>query len=93
MSNRRDPEPDPQQPTTYEIRIRGHLDPSWSGWFPGLAVTPRANGDTILSGPVADQAALHGVLKKLRDLGLPLVSINQVEAEQTPRSDGDGGTS
>jgi hypothetical protein len=57
----------------YEIRLQGHLDARWTKWFDGL------NGDTLLSGPVVDQAALHGLLKKVRDLGLPLVSVSPVE--------------
>ena len=69
------------QPTIYEIRIDGHLDREWSDWFEGLAVTLAEDGTTLLSGPVADQAALHGLLKKVRDLGAPLVSVNPVEPE------------
>jgi hypothetical protein len=93
MSNPRHRRPSQQQLATYEIRIGGHLDPSWEDWFPGMAITLEANGDTFLTGPVADQAALHGILKKLRDLGIPLVSINQIEPEETPRRDGNGSTS
>ena len=62
------------QPTTYEIRIKGRLDPRWDGWFDGLTITPD-NGDTLITGPVIDQAALHGLLRRVRDLGLPLVSV------------------
>ena len=62
----------------YHIRITGHLGREWSEWFEGLAITLEANGDTLLTGPVVDQAALHGVLKKVRDLGLPLVSVTRV---------------
>lgn len=65
-------------PTIYEIRIAGHLSPQWADWFEGLTITPEENGNTLLSGPVTDQAALHGLLKKVRDLGLPLLSVNQV---------------
>ena len=67
------------QPHCYEIRLKGHLDNRWSDWFEGLTITLEENGDTLLSGPVADQSALHGLLKKVRDLGLPLVSICPVE--------------
>lgn len=64
----------------YQIRIKGHLDSQWTVWFAGLAVTS-ANGDTLLTGPVVDNAALHGLLKKVRDLGLTLLSVNPVESD------------
>jgi len=70
-------------PSLYEIRIAGHLSPQWMDWFEGLTVTLEDNGNTLLSGPVADQAALHGLLKKVRDLGMPLVSVNQVQSSKT----------
>ncbi len=60
----------------YQIRIKGHLGRTWIDWFAGLTITLEDNGDTLLTGPVRDQAALYGVLKKVRDLGLPLISIN-----------------
>jgi hypothetical protein len=63
----------------YEIRLKGHLEARWVKWFNGLAITLEDNGDTLLTGPVADQAALHGSLKKVRDVGLPLLSVNFVE--------------
>jgi len=66
----------------YEIRVKGHLDPRWSEWFQGLAVTRTESGETILSGPVVDQAALHGLLAKIRDLNLTLISVTRAEAEQ-----------
>ncbi len=66
----------------YEIRIKGHLDDRWAEWFEGLTITREEDGDTLLSGPVIDQAALHGLLKKVRDLGLPLVSVSPVEPDQ-----------
>lgn len=66
----------------YEIRLKGHLDAQWVTWFDGLTITLEENGDTLLSGPVADQAVLHGLLKKVRDLGMPLVSVNQVHSKQ-----------
>ena len=65
--------------TCYEIRVEGHLPPQWMEWFEGLTITLEENGDTRLTGPVLDQAALHGLLKKVRDLGLPLVSVNRVQ--------------
>ncbi len=63
----------------YHIRIQGHLGSQWTDWFGGLTVTLENTGETLLAGQVADQAALHGVLKKVRDLGMPLVSVNRVE--------------
>ncbi|NTW44247.1 MAG: hypothetical protein HGB14_07390 [Anaerolineaceae bacterium] len=62
---------------TYQIRIKGHLDSQWTEWFEGLTITLEANGDTILTGFVIDQSALHSLLKKIRDLGMPLVSVNR----------------
>jgi len=63
----------------YRITIKGHLDSEWSDWFDGLTITPVDTGETILSGPVVDQSALHGVLIKIRDLGLPLLSLARIE--------------
>ena len=63
----------------YQIRIEGYLDNQWTNWFSGLTITLKENGDTLLTGPVADQAALFGLLKKVRDLGMPLVSLNRIE--------------
>ena len=70
---------DQSEPGLYEIRIQGHLDDRWSDWFGGLTITLEDNGDTLLTGPVIDQAALHGLLKKVRDLGMPLVSVRPIE--------------
>jgi hypothetical protein len=70
----------------YEIRIRGHLDDRWSAWFDGLAVVAEENGETTLSGLIRDQAALYGVLAKVRDLGLPLIAVNRMVGG--PRSRG-----
>jgi len=64
---------------SYEIRIKGHLDESWADWFDELTIHHEANGDTVLSGALADQAALHGVLNRLRDLGVQLISVNTVD--------------
>jgi hypothetical protein len=69
----------PSNAQVYEIRLKGHLEARWSKWFDGLAITLEESGNTLLSGPVADQAALHGLLKKVRDVGLPLLSVNSVE--------------
>ncbi len=64
----------------YQIRVKGVLDESWSDWFGGLTITPRASGETLLTGPVRDQAALHGLLVKIRDLGLVLLSVRRKDA-------------
>jgi len=69
-------------PGRYEIRLRGHLGSRWTAWFDGLTLTNESDGTTIISGPVADQAALHGLLQKVRDLGLPLVSVTQAQPGQ-----------
>ncbi len=83
MSNELDPKTDPNEPpTVYQIRLRGHLRPQWADWFGGLVVTLEDCGDTLLTGPVVDQAALYGLLKKVRDLGMPLVSVNPVEPDR-----------
>jgi hypothetical protein len=66
----------------YEIRFKGRLEPRWAAWFDGLSLTSESDGTTIICGPVADQSALHGLLQKVRDLGLPLVSVTQVEPDQ-----------
>ncbi len=66
----------------YEIRLSGHLDTRWAAWFDGLSLTNESGGTTLLRGPVADQAALHGLLQKIRDVGVPLVSVTQVEPDQ-----------
>lgn len=71
-------------PVIYEIRLAGHLSPQWMGWFEGLSVSPEEDGNTLLIGPVADQAALHGLLKKIRDLGMILVSVNRVPFHESP---------
>jgi hypothetical protein len=69
----------PDRPMIYQIRIEGHLGPRWSEWFDGLTITPEEGGETLLTGPVADQAALHGLLRKVRDLGIPLKSAVRVK--------------
>jgi hypothetical protein len=66
----------------YEIRLQGHLDARWTKWFDGLTITLKKNGDTLLAGPVIDRVALHGLLKKVRDWGLPLVSVSQVQSHE-----------
>ena len=79
MSNKLIEKGDPRQPAIYEIRIKGHLDHQWTDWFGGLTITLEEDGDTLLTGPVVDQAALYGLLKTVRDLGVPLLSVNRVE--------------
>ena len=71
----------------YEIRIKGHLDNRWADWFEGLTITLEEDGNTLLIGPVIDQAALHGLLKKVRDLGMPLVSVNFVKPSQAKKQE------
>ena len=81
MTNSPHPSTDPGQPTVYNIRIKGHLGCQWTEWFGGLTITLEDNGDTLLAGPVVDQAALHGLLRKVRDLGMPLLEINRTKLD------------
>jgi hypothetical protein len=78
---------DPDESTLYQIRLKGHLGPQWAEWFGGLTVTLAGNGDTLLTGPVIDQAALHGLLKRVRDLGIPLISVSRVNPDSADASD------
>jgi hypothetical protein len=77
----------PDRPARYEIRVRGLLDSGWSGWFDGLQVTSDAPGQTLIAGPVVDQAALHGLLAKVRDLGLPLLSVRRISPGPEPEEE------
>jgi hypothetical protein len=70
----------------YEVRLRGHLDGRWVAWFDGLSLSLESDGTTVIRGPVADQAALHGLLQKVRDIGLPLVSVMRIEPDQPAMS-------
>ncbi len=79
MSNPSEPGNNPEQPSYYQIRIEGHLSGQWTDWFGGLTVSLEEIGVTCLTGPVTDQAALYGLLKKVRDLGMSLVSVNRTE--------------
>jgi len=84
MSNELNLQTDPGEPTVYQIRLKGHLGLQWADWFGGLTITLEEGGDTLLTGLVADQAALHGLLKKVRDLGMPLLSVNSAPAPVEP---------
>ena len=82
MSNKRNPIIDPIQTIVYQIRLKGHLSHQWTEWFSGLTITLEEDGNTLLTGTVVDQAALHGLLKKVRDLGMPLISVNRIKPDQ-----------
>jgi hypothetical protein len=87
MSSKPNSQIDPGQPSVYQVRLKGHLGSQWTDWFGGLTITLEENGDTLLTGPVVDQAALHGLLKKVRDLGVPLLSVVRVEPPQADGAD------
>jgi hypothetical protein len=87
MSNELNPKIDPSQQMVYEIKVEGHLDSEWTAWFGGMTLALEANGDTLMTGPVIDQAALHGLLKKVRDLGMPLVSVKRIKPGQADSTD------
>jgi hypothetical protein len=87
MSNERSPKRDPSEPMVYHLRVTGHLGSEWIDWFDGLSITLQDNGETLLSGPVVDQAALHGLLRKVRDLGLPLLSVMRLQPGQVDAPD------
>jgi hypothetical protein len=80
MSNQLNPKANPDQPIFYQIRLKGHLGQQWAASFEGLTLTLEENGDTLLSGPVTDQAALYGLLRKVRDLGLPLLEVTRIKS-------------
>lgn len=82
MANTRNQQPDPSQPVIYRIRIKGYLACRWTDWFEDLSITLEENGDTLLIGPVVDQAALYGLIRKVRDLGLPLLEVICLEPDQ-----------
>jgi len=86
MSNKPNPKTESDEPTVYQIRLKGHLGDDWTDWFGGLTITA-AHGETLLTGPVADQAALHGLLRKVRDVGLPLISVMRLDADSTSGTD------
>ena len=86
MSGRPSVDGDRHEAGRYEIRLKGHLDTRWASWFDGLSFTHQSDGSTVIHGLIADQSALHGLLQKVRDTGLPLVSVICVEPEQVPTS-------
>ena len=79
--------PNSNEPVRYQIRISGHLGEQWTGWFEQMTLTQIKDGDSLITGPVIDQAALHGLLRKIRDLGLPLISVVRLQPEQSDESD------
>ena len=85
VAERRSQRTGPDWPAVYEIRVEGHLGHAMTSWFAGLSIALEDSGDTVLTGAVVDQAALHGLLKKVRDLGVPLVSVNRLEPGPAPR--------
>ena len=87
MSNELEPKSTPGQPVVYQIRLKGHLGHEWTDWFGGLSITLEEDGDTLLTGPVVDQAALYGLLRKVRDVAMPLLSFVCVKPGQAEASD------
>lgn len=87
MIDKDEPNRNPDHAVWYQLRLQGHLDPQWAEWFDGLTITLTADGATLLTGPVVDQAALHGLLKKVRDLGLPLIAVIRVPPDPHNVSD------
>lgn len=86
MSNTNTPSGWRPEAGTYEIRLEGHLDARWEAWFDGLTLIPASDGTTVIRGEIVDQAALHGLLQKIRDLGVPLVSVTHLGPDQTKRN-------
>jgi hypothetical protein len=82
MSNKLNPKTDPDQPLVYQIRLQGHLGGGWADWFGDVTITLEEGGDTLLTCLVVDQAALYGLLRKVRDLGLPLISVTRAQTDQ-----------
>ena len=87
MSNEHSPERDAGEPMVYQIRLKGHLGGQWTDWFEGLTLTLEDNSETLLTGPVVDQAALFGLLRKVRDLGMPLIAVNRLKPGQADETD------
>jgi len=80
MTNKRNPDGEASHVMVYQIRVQGHLGKQWTTWFDDLTITLEENGDTLLTGPVVDQAALYALLRKVRDLGMPLLALNRVKS-------------
>jgi hypothetical protein len=91
MANESNSNEEQVQPMIYQIRIKGHLDSKWADWFAGLSITSLENGETLLTGQVLDQAVLHGLLRKVRDVGLPLISVTYVASELAERPEANEG--
>ena len=87
MSNKLNPKTNPSQPPIYQIKVKGHLGQQWADWFEGLTITREEDGNTLLTGPVIDQSALYGLLRKVRDLGMTLLSVNGVDLDQVETPD------
>jgi hypothetical protein len=81
MSDDQQPEINLDEPATYEVRIKGHLGQDWEDWFDNTSISQTDNGETILTCTVQDQSALHGLLRRIRDLGIPLISVVQINAD------------
>ena len=89
MTDEQKSNPEANQQTVYQFRIKGHLGQQWLNWFEGLTATLEEAGNTLLSGTVVDQSALHGILKKIRDLGMPLLSMNLIDSNPADKTDPD----
>ena len=89
MTDERKSNPDVDQQMVYQFRIKGHLGQQWINWFDGLTITLEEDGNTLLSGPVLDQSAMHGILKKIRDLGMPLLSVKPIDSDSVAKPDPD----
>ncbi|MEP6986796.1 MAG: hypothetical protein ABI970_14415 [Chloroflexota bacterium] len=87
MADKRNPKSVPSEPIVYQIRIKGHLGRQWTNWFENMTITLEDNGETVLTGAVVDQAALYGLLRKVRDLGMPLLSVIHVNPGSADASD------
>lgn len=92
MTDRQPAQSNPDEPHIYRIRMRGRLGPEWTAWFEGMSLTWDEAGDTLLTGPVTDQAALHGLLRRVRDLGVPLISVERLPSDsESDEQTGAGG--